>query len=370
MLDTTYSYRTLTDEITIRGFIASLLLQGDAWDIRCLKVDMYDYHQQQYTRMDPTIALRQELQWWIDFMDAEALKQIPNRELLSEAGITYLSWRVHEQLMPLNDSDKLTCRMAIFLDQNHYFYKQEESLTLFSLEHEPTFDLLMHGFPAQLLTYAACTTVDSFLREPSISNPYLWVEIILGWLQPTPSIFLHNINFAIPDVYALYQAYLADAHQQWLADNRRRLQAGEPQTRYFMTRLLQQTKLESDEAILFASNYFNSQQQTAFAHYLSECQQYIIQNTTSKRQVRSEQLNQFYEPEALRYPRHMATRRLHEAANDPINPAAALAKMVKHLQNKKILKLDIRPHTHFIAVINKTFGTSIKHDSFSKHFRP
>lgn len=51
---------------TIYGFIAYLLLQGDAWDYRCAKADMQDYHHQQYARMDSREALIQELHFWLD----------------------------------------------------------------------------------------------------------------------------------------------------------------------------------------------------------------------------------------------------------------------------------------------------------------
>ena len=55
----TYIYSSPTDDIVISGFIAFLLNQGDAWDIRCVKSDMNDYHQQHYARMDAKEALVQ-----------------------------------------------------------------------------------------------------------------------------------------------------------------------------------------------------------------------------------------------------------------------------------------------------------------------
>ena len=66
MQDLTYIYHTPTEDVTITGFIAYLLQQGDAWDMRCLEADAREYHALQYTRMHPTIALKQELQWWLD----------------------------------------------------------------------------------------------------------------------------------------------------------------------------------------------------------------------------------------------------------------------------------------------------------------
>jgi hypothetical protein len=50
-------------QIPIHGFIASLLLQGEEWDIRCIESDAYDYHQQYYSRMDAKSALEQETDW-------------------------------------------------------------------------------------------------------------------------------------------------------------------------------------------------------------------------------------------------------------------------------------------------------------------
>ena len=58
-----------------------------------------------------------------------------------------------------------------------------------------------------------------------------------------------------------------------------------------------------------------------------------------------------------------------EAATHPTKPAVELARVVRRLQSQRALVADLRPLTRFIATINKTFGTKIKYDSFSKHFR-
>lgn len=96
---------------------------------------------------------------------------------------------------------------------------------------------------------------------------------------------------------------------------------------------------------------------------------HIKDHITTKRQVRSMELHQYYVKKDKRFPPHLITRQLREAATAPINPAAKLAKVVLLLQERGQIIRDIRPHTHFIAVINKTFQTSINHDSFSRHFR-
>ena len=74
-----------SDAILVKGFIASLLQQGDDWDIRCLQADMSDYHQQQYSRMDPTIALEQELRWWLESL-------INKKKTSFRAGLLDLIW--------------------------------------------------------------------------------------------------------------------------------------------------------------------------------------------------------------------------------------------------------------------------------------
>lgn len=68
MLDQTFIYPTPNGDVTIHGFLAFLLQQGEDWDFRCLEADARDYHAQQYARIHPTIALQQELQWWLDFV--------------------------------------------------------------------------------------------------------------------------------------------------------------------------------------------------------------------------------------------------------------------------------------------------------------
>lgn len=368
MQDVTFIYQTPSEDIPIVGFLAYLLQQGEAWDVRCLEADAKDYHAQQYARMHPTIALRQELQWWLEVVDDERLNALPCYDELLNAGLLYLQWRVHEQITSLSDSEMLNTEMTIRVDENHAIYKVGESLGVFEYSTDsPLF--VIHGFPAQLLTYAACITMDNHIRQMDIDDPITWVDSMMGWLESPSAILLAHIQFAIPDVYKLYDAYLTAAKNQWEEDNRRRYQSGKPQTRYFMNRLLEQTQIECEEAAADLSAYLSESQHAAFLNYLAECQQYICDRIKTKRKERSDELCQFYNPNVPGKSRHLITRRLREAATHPTAPAAELARVVKQMIRQKILVADIRPHTHFIAVVNKAFGTDIKYDSFSKHFR-
>ena len=165
MQDCSYMCHIGSDAILVKGFIASLLLQGDDWDIRCLQADMFDYHQQQYSRMDPTIALEQELRWWLDFVDDDCMATHPLYGQLAQSGVAYLYWRVREQVLPLSDEEKLNMAVEIRVDEYRYFYKYENALGLCDLEAEDDMPaILLANFPAQLLSYAACTTIDACIR--------------------------------------------------------------------------------------------------------------------------------------------------------------------------------------------------------------
>lgn len=368
MQDLTYTYHTPTEDITITGFIAYLLQQGDAWDMRCLEADAREYHAQQYARMHPTIALRQELQWWLDVVDDERLDMLSAYDELLHAGLLYLQWRVHEQLSPLSDSEMLDVEMIIRIDEQHGIYKLDESLGLF--DHCSKTPLhFIHGFPAQLLTYAACTTMDAYIRQTDIVDPIAWVDSMAKWLESPSIVMLQHIQFDIPNVYKLYDAFLAGAKAQWESDNLRRYQSGMPQVRYFLTRLLERTQCEADEAIRNLLPYLSVEQQVAFERYLADCLQYIRDQIKTKRKERSDELSQYYNKRVAGKSRHLITRRLHEAATHPTTPAAELARVVKRLQSQRVLVADLRPLTHFIEVVNKAFTTDIKYDSFSKHFR-
>lgn len=369
MKDIVYTYHKGEQAISITGFIASLLQQGEDWDIRCLAADMQDYHAHQYSRMDPTIALQQELQWYFEFLDDEELESLSLREELITAGLRYLQWRVKEQIMPLSHAEKLNIELVIRINEDLFFHKMDSTLVLFEDASKEMLDIIVDGFPAQLLTYAACTTMDAYIRQNYIHNPLAWVDNLIGWLQDPSAVMIHYIEFDLPDVYALYENFLQQKTTEWEEDNRRRYRKGEPQTRYFMQNLLQQTRQESRNAIEQLSPFLSEEQTARYAQYLHDCQQYIADHIVSKRQLRSMALSQYFHPKVKRYPRNLATKKLREAATHPTAPAAQLAKVVKHLQSRCILVSDLHPHTHFIAVINKVFGTQIKHDSFSKHFR-
>lgn len=51
MQDLTFIYHAPAEDIPVFGFIAYLLQQGEAWDMRCLEADAKEYHAQQYARM-------------------------------------------------------------------------------------------------------------------------------------------------------------------------------------------------------------------------------------------------------------------------------------------------------------------------------
>lgn len=368
MLDLTFTYHTPTDDIPIYGFLAYLLQQGEAWDMRCLEADAKDYHAQQYARMHPTIALRQELRWWLDVVEDERLDTLANRDELLESGLTYLQWRVHEQITPLSDSEMLNTEMVIRMDEHHGIYKIDDTLGVYDhCFNEPLH--LIHGFPAQLITYAACTTMDAYIRQLDIADPIAWVDSMIGWQESPSIVMLRHIQFAIPDVYKLYETYLEGAKAEWDSNNRKRYQSGKPQARYFFTRLLEQTQIECECAARDLALYLSEKQHVDFVRYMTECQQYIQDRIKTKRKERSNELCQYYDVNVVGKSRHIVTRELHEAATHSANPAAELARVVRRLQGQRALVADLRPLTRFITVINKAFATSIKYDSFSKHFR-
>ena len=369
MKDVEYTYQLNGQQVHIYGFVAWLLQKGDDWDIRCLAADMLDYQEQQYARMDGTIALLEELRWWYAFAQDPLTPQLPQYEELHNAGFAYLQWRVNQQVRPLSESEKLSTRMEMYVDDTRYFYKLDEAMALHQDGDDSMPDDLITGFPAQLLSYAACSTMDACIRQEEVDDLLAWVDNISGWLQSPRSILLHRLQFNIPDVYSLYATYLADAKAAWEADNRKRYESGQPKTRYFMTNLLERTRQECRWAAEYLQPFLSEQQMVAMVRYMAECEQYIEDHITTKRQVRSMELRQYYVKKDKRFPTHLITRQLREAATAPVNPAAKLAKVVKLLQKRGQIIRDIRPHTHFIAVINQTFHTNIHHDSFSRHFR-
>ena len=350
----------------LHGFIAYLLSLEQQWDPRCSLADMQDYHQSQYARMNPKDALLQELCWWMEAEEHLCLHNLPHRVELLEEGTQYLHWRVQEWLKPQADIDKLNTDMEIYIDMDRYLYKVGDALCLFE-NGEIRFDqILLRGLPAKLLTYAACTTIEQQLSSPYIIDAYEWVDTMIGWIQSTPQIMLHNLKFDIPDVYALYDTYLADTKSFWDANNRRFYSLNQPRQRGFMGQLLENTREDIALAIQCLKPYLTPTQLQAYSRYLHDWEQYIIdRNQTQDKQPKTD-LSRFLTPFGKRTPRWQITRPLQEAATHPKTPAAHLAKEVKRLQAKRILIADLHPMTEFIATINLLFGTHIKTDSFAK----
>lgn len=356
-------------DTTVHGFIASLLQQGDGWDVRCVEADVRDYHQAHYARMYAREALRQELHWWQEFYYCESLLSLPQRPNLASEGVFYLLWQAEQCLLPMDETSCLTIDMFVNIDEHRYLIKMDDGLALFSVENPKEVDFYIQGFAAQLLTYAACTTVEQFITSPLERDPEDIVDVLSGWLQsPTAAIHLRHVQFDIPDVYALYASFVAEQKAKWEADNKKRYQSQQPQQRYFMTHLLQQTRDETECAIMQLSPYLTPQQQNAYQRYLAECQQYILDQTTTRKKARSESLQQYWCANISRYKIQTAVRRLKYAVAQE-HPAAALAHEVFLLQQEGVMIRHIRPLTHFIRVVNKVFGSAIKDDSFSKHFR-
>lgn len=369
MLSNTYTYISDSGEhITINGFVASLLQQGKEWDIRQVEADIEDYHQLYYARMDAKEALLQEIYWWQDFANDARLAQMPKFQKLQIEGFSYLMWQAQEVVQPMSESEKLETNMAIYLDAQHYLYKVQDALALFHRETGADMQCLISGFPAQLLTYAACTTIDWMLSKTPVQDMNDWAEMMLRWLQYPSAIMLHDIQMDIPDVYILYATYVAGEKAAWDAANKKRYQSGQPQVRYFMTNLLKQLQAEVQHATELLCPYLTEKQRTAYVRYLQECQQYIADHTKTRSQPRRNTMDAYWGERATAYWKGEAAKLLKAAAQEK-NPAAAIALEVKKLQEKKIIKRDILPYSRFVAAVNAITEVEIKPDTFSKHFR-
>jgi hypothetical protein len=258
--------------------------------------------------------------------------------------------------------------MAIFLNDECYLYKLNDDLAFFDKRTGPDFTTLVHGFPAQLLTYAACTTIDTMTEEQGLDDPLKWVDMMRKWLQSPPGIDLSHIRFDIPNVYALYASYLEEEKRKWEVHSQKHYQSSAPQLRTFLASLRQQVSEEVMHALEILSPYLSDKQRKAYEHYLTECQQYLADHSQSRSKGRSLSLTQYWCPDTPDYIHQAAIRQLKSALKQA-HPAAALAIAVKKQQRDGILKKDLRPLKHFIDAVNKVCASDVKYDSFSKHFR-
>ena len=354
--------------ITVRGFIAYLLSQGDDWDICCVEADIKEYHQQQYARMDAKEALRRELDYWWNFYQDERLQLLPQRQGLLDEGATYLICQASEILIPISDADKLTYDMVIHLDETNYIYKLNDVLGFMSREGNDLCDRVVFGFPAQLLTYAACTQVEKLLAPPLEHDPVYAIDAITHWLETPAAIYLNEIDIDLPNVYALYENYVTEERSKWEATNLKRYQSGEPKTRYFMQNLLKQVQEETSNALCLLTPYLTEKQLSAYTRYLDECQQYILDHTKTRKKARSESLNQYWCPDVPKYKMQTAIRQLKTAVKQP-NAAKALAIWVMKRQKEGVLIDRIKPYSRFVAAVNKVCSSNVKADTFSKYFR-
>ena len=352
----------------ISGFMAFLLRQGEQWDYRCVEADMRDYHQQHYARMDAREALIQEIKWWLEAYHTEVIHTHPEKANLLSEGVCYLYDCARKLFIPDSDTDKLTTDMSILIDEDNYLYKYDDSLAIFPKNSEPDPNTLICGFPAQLLTYAACTTIDTRIEEQDIDDPLEWVYMMQNWLQSPPAIHIAHVRFDIPNVYTLYASYLEEEKRKWEAHCQKHYQSSTPQLRTFIASLRQQCDEESEHAIEILSPYLSDKQRKAYERYLSECQQYLADHSQSRSKGRSLSLTQYWCPNTADYIQQAAIRKLKTALRHA-HPAAALALTVKQLQRDDILKKDLRPLTHFMDAVNKVCNSNVKYDTFSKHFR-
>lgn len=368
MKEFTFSYQTQYSVIAIRGFIAYLLSQGDDWDICCVEADIREYQQLQYARMDAREALYRELNYWWEFYQDERLQSLPQRPGLLKEAATYLICQASEILVPIPEADKLTYDMVIHLDKTNYIYKLNDVLCFINREGNNEDEKFIFGFPAQLLTYAACTQVEKLLSSPMDYDPLSVIRAITNWLEKPAAIYLDEIDFDLPNVYALYENYVAEEKDKWESANLKRYQSGEPKTRYFMQNLLKQVQAEASNALRLLTPYLTEKQMAAYARYLDECQQYILDHTKTRKKVRSESLNQYWCSDVHRYKIQAAIRKLKTAVAQP-NAAKALAIWVMERQKEGVLIERIKPYSRFVAAVNKACSSNVKADTFSKYFR-
>lgn len=363
----TYTYQIQDQAIAIQGFIAALLEQGEKWDLRCIEADMQDYHQEHYARMDSIEALKQEFGWWLDFYTDERLDNIPQCDDLMKAGVSYLLWRVHQSIEPLNEAEKRSINMQLHIDGSTYLYKDGEVMGLSEGEN-PKLGKMMHGFVPQLLSHSACTTAYKILHQTPIADLDVWVDVLWGWLQPIPIIRLQYVQLDVADVRELYKNHVAEKQAFWELCNKKLYGTKKPQLQSFMNELLKNTKIECKEAIELIGLFLSEQQKSLLMHYTTECHQYIEDLTTTCKAGRSVSLDAYWCKGIKQHLIPAAIRGLKKAVAKP-NPAKALAEWVMQKQKAGILIQDIKPYTRFVAAVNKVCGTRIKSDTLSKHFR-
>ena len=192
--------------------------------------------------------------------------------------------------------------------------------------------------------------------------------MIADWLLPYPTIWLENIHFNIPDVYLLYASYVEEEKVKWNEENKRRYQSKQPEVRYFMTHLLERLQTDAQEAIALLTPYLSSVQLAAYQRYLSECQQYIIDHTQTRRKQHDDSFDQFFCEAVTPYYKEKALERIHQAVMQD-KPAAALALEVKKLRQENILVKNFLSYKRFADIVNTIFNVAVKADSLSKHFR-
>ena len=367
MLAFTYTYHTNDTEVKIYGFLAFLLAQGEQWDYACVQADVEEYHRSTYARMDAREVLKRELEYWNLFYYDNQLLDIPNRDYLLSEGVFYLLWQAEQALLPISEADKLTTDMTIHLDAERYLYKIDDTLGVFQ-PHESDVDQVIFGFPAQLLTYAACCTIERLLDDPLQYEPEQIITILSNWLHSPSEIWLQQIVMDIPDVYLLYENYVSEEKSKQDKANRKRYAAGQAQPRYFMPRLREQVAEEAANAVEVLRPYMTTAQLDAYSRYLQECQQYIADRTKTRKKARSVSLDAYWQPDVSKYHKQAAVRGLKRAVADK-NAAAALAQEVCRQQQKGVMVRNIRPYSRFVEAVNQVCGSSVKQDSFTKHMR-
>jgi hypothetical protein len=285
-----------------------------------------------------------------------------------DEGVEYLIWQAQNLFALIEEKEKLTLDTAIYLDEERYLFKDKDVLTLFPIGENPDFDAMIHGFAAQLLSYAASCSMEYVVSHHEEYDSKRILRMIGDWLATPPTIKLKDIPFEVPDVYRLYATYVEEEKAKWDADNKKRYLSEQPEVRCFMTNLLERVQNDAQKAIAYLTPYLSAYQMAAYQRYLSECQQYIIDRTQTRRKPYDESFDQFFCEGVTDYYKEKALERIHKAVLQD-KPAAMLALEVKKLRQEKILLRNFHSYKRFVDIVNRLFNTSIKADSFSKHFR-
>lgn len=349
-----YEIEEKGEQIVIRGYMANVASQCPLWDARCMEKDVEDYNNAYYSRMNPIQALRQEMEWWLDFVSVTE----ENLEL-GEIGFEYLYQMIKKDLV---DCDSKILTVQQIQAESQYLMIENDHCVVVNGDES---DYIAGGLPVYLMSCAATETIQKWVRAEWVDDEEEMIAILADILKTPHQMDMRVLQMEIANVREQIDAYMSQKKDEWDAMERKYIAPTQEKRQDFITSLMEEVQGDWLEAELHLYPMMSCSQREAMSRYKKDWEVYVQGKKPKRNIIKPKLRNPFYGTMEDGV-KHIIVRELKKAARTD-KPIINVCNILIALREHKRIRPDLKAEALRIWVMEKT-KLPLDNRAHAKHF--